>query len=119
MHFVRSCELRSYLKAGVTATHHQHRTRRKRIPCPVLSTVKLHHVRMQVGGYRWYARDLVWPSGEDDLVGLVGPVVELDEIATLLCTDGADVAVQLDRKREVAGVVGQVRDDPVPIRITI
>ena len=55
--------------------------------------------RSAIGGH---ARHLERSGRDDDLVGFVGAVVELDEVAAVAAAHGADGAVELDGQLEVA-----------------
>ena len=72
---------------------------------------------VQAIGDLGHARELEGAGGDHDLVGLVGAIVELDEVAAIALPDGADAAAQLDRQLEVARVVGEVGDDVVAARV--
>jgi hypothetical protein len=54
------------------------------------------------------AEPLVCCSGDHHLVGLPGAGIELDQVAAVGVAHRADVPVDLDRRLEVARVVGQV-----------
>ena len=113
-------ELLADLVAGVAAAHHQHRARREVVRGAVPGAVQLHHLGPEAGGDRRRERHLKRPRGDDDLVGLVGAVGELDdEAAAVTCPHGLHAAVELDRQLEPSRVVGEVGDDVVAPRVAV
>ena len=77
-------QLRGDLVAGVPAAHDQHRARWKAARRAVVAAVQLRHLGAEVSGDRRRERHLERPGGDHDLVGLVGPVGELDEEAAVV-----------------------------------
>ena len=81
MHLARRGELLGDLEAGVAAAHDQHRPVGQIVRRAVGAAVELDDVRVEALGDRRDDGHLERPGRDDDLVGLVGAVVELDEVA--------------------------------------
>ena len=114
-----AAELGGDLEPGVPAADHQHRSVGKAVRRAVRAAVQLQHVTAEVLRDRRRERHLEGPGGDDDLIGFVGPVGELDHEASVARADGPDAAVELDRQIEMSRVVGQVRDDIVAARVAV
>ena len=74
---------------------------------------------VQALGNGRHMRYLERSGRHDDVVGFVGAVVELDEVAAPAAAHGADGAVELDRQVEVAGVIAEVGDHVVAARVGV
>ena len=81
--------------------------------------MKLLDLWIEILSDRWHKRDLERAGGDHDLIGLVGPIVELDPVGGACLTDRSYAAVQFDRKVEALGVVGQIDGDLVAVRVAV
>ena len=78
MDLVRARELRRDLKAGIATAGDEDGARRDGLRGPVRGAVKLDDLGVEALGDGRRERDLERTGGDHDLVGLVGPLVQLD-----------------------------------------
>ena len=79
----------------------------------------LHDPLPQLLGDRRHERHLERTGGDHYLVSRVGAVIELHDVTVVLPPHRQDAAVQLDRKIELARIVGEVIRHLVPHRIPV
>ena len=119
MHLVRARELRRDLKAGVATAGDEDRARGDGLRRPVRGAVELSHLGVEAVGDDRRERDLKRAGGDDDLLGLVGPIVELDVVRVSGFADRTHAAPELDRQIEVTDVIGEVGRHVVPPGVAV
>jgi len=76
--------------------------------------VQLYDIRVEARGDRRHARHLKGAGSDHDLVRLIDPVIELNQVGAVGPADRPDAAAEFDWQVEVARVVGEVGRDLVP-----
>src|ERR671914_1182878 len=115
----RGRQLLGDLEAGVATAHDEHAPARNGVRRPVLGAVQLENGGIEALRDRRDERHLERPRRHDHLIGLVGAVVELDDVAGAALADRADRAVQFYGQVEMTGVTGEVVRDLVPTGVTV
>jgi len=81
--------------------------------------VQLQDLRVEASGDRRHERHLEGASRDDDLIGLVRPLVRCDEIVAVGLRERPHARVQLDWQLEALCVFREIVDDLVAARIAV
>jgi hypothetical protein len=119
MHLAGGRQLLRDLKAGVATADDEHAALRNGLRRAIARAVHLHDVVAEILGDPRHEWRLERAGGDHHLPRLVGTVIDLHDVTVVLPTHRADAAVQLNRKIELAHIVGEVIRHLVPHRITI